>query len=93
MKITTEGVVPSWPDNDRIYGDIVNVHNNLVDKGNVIAEVLPGSKSITLVMVCASVGRAIPIKYRLDTKRGKEIADHPTYVKEYLDAVDRKSVV
>lgn len=87
MKITTEGVVPSWPDNDKIYLDIASAHNKRIDAENVTAEVLPGSKSITLVMVCSAVGKAIPIKYRLDTKRAKGIADHPTYVKEYVDAV------
>jgi hypothetical protein len=85
--VGTHGDVPNWPTNDKSYMVIVNNHNKLVDAGKFTPEVLPGSKSITLVMVCAALGKAIPMKYRLDTKRAKGIADHPTYVREYTDAV------
>lgn len=78
---------PPWPANNKIWWDIVHTHNKLVDAGKFTAEELNGSKSITLVMICAAMGKAIPMKYRLDTKRAKGIADHPTYVKDYAVAV------
>lgn len=59
----------------------------MIDASKATAKLLNGSQSITLVMICAAIRKTIPLKYRLDTKRAKGIADHPTYVKEYLQAV------
>lgn len=83
----TRGDVPRWPANNKIFWSIVKSHNDMIDDCKATAKLLNGSQSITLVMICAAIRKAIPLKYRLDTKRAKGIADHPTYVKEYLQAV------
>jgi hypothetical protein len=50
----------------------------MIDASKATAKLLNGSQSITLVMICAAIRKAIPLKYRLDTKRAKGIADHPS---------------
>lgn len=83
----TYGVAPTWPANNKIWWDIVHTHNKQVDSGKFTTDTLTGSKSITLVMICAVMGMPIPRTYRLDTERAKGLADHPAAVKKYLMAV------
>ncbi|MFZ4440838.1 MAG: hypothetical protein ACOYOS_20685, partial [Syntrophales bacterium] len=81
------GVAPTWPTNNKIWWNLVHSHNKQVDSGKFTTDTLTGSKSITLVMICAVIGKPIPMTYRLDTERAKGIADHPIAVKKYLIAV------
>ena len=79
-------ITPIWPANDKIWKDIVDAHNKLVDVDEFKVEKLSGSKSITLVMICAVMEMPIPRTYRLDTER-KGLLSHPNSVKDYLIAV------
>ena len=81
----TRGDVPPWPANDIIWREIVDKHNN-VDAGEFTTELLSGSKSITLVMICHVRGIDIPMTYRLDTKRAG-LHSHHNAVRMYLKAV------
>jgi hypothetical protein len=79
--------IPKWPANDRILSNIVRKHNeNMVECGKSSNPRLDGSKSITLIMACSTIGKTIPMIYLLKT-RDCGIRDHMVYVKEYLDAV------
>ena len=81
----TRGAAPPWPANDKIWWEIVDKHNN-VDAGEFTTELLSGSKSITLVMICHVRGIDIPMTYRLDTKRAG-LHSHHNAVRMYLKAV------
>lgn len=84
----THGGSPPWP-NENNWLDIVDTHNELVDAGKFTAKyVSSASWGITLVMICAVIGKAIPKEYRLK-KRECGIRDHPSYVEDYAEAVCR----
>lgn len=84
----THGEPPPWPTENN-WLDIVDTHNELVDTGKFTAkDVSSASWGITLVMICAVIGKAIPMEYRLK-KRECGIRDHPSYVGDYAEAVCR----